>query len=386
MQAEKGSVMTGRIPICFPFLAQVHQAFHSLPIAMELARRYPELDVHVASGTADHLDWLKGLAETFYPGVPVRFDLLRLPGVLRRFVPRVDQGVAPKLPLLLWNLGYFSRFEAVVTPERTTLALKRFLKRPRIIWTRHGAGDRASGFQREIAKFDFVLMAGNKIEQRLLAEGLVRPGRYATGVYAKFDLVRRMPRRRLFDNDRPTIVYNPHFWPSLSSWPVMGRRVLDLVAASDRYNLVFAPHIRLFYPPTAARYREFEVYRGLSHMRIDLGSPASADMTYTANADLYLGDVSSQVAEFVAEPRPCVFLNAHGVDWRGDPDYRFWMLGPVVEDVAMLEETVERAFATHDFYRARQQAYVRETFGACERLTAPIGADAIAHFLHEAVA
>ena len=41
------------------------------------------------------------------------------------------------------------------------------------------------------------------------------------------------------------------------------------------------------------------------NLRFDPGSPASTDMTYTRAADIYLGDVSSQVYEFIAEPRPC---------------------------------------------------------------------------------
>src|SRR3546814_2965461 len=49
-------------------------------------------------------------------------------------------------------------------------------------------------------------------------------------------------------------------------------------------------------------------------MHIDLGSERSIDMSYTGSADLYLGDVSSQVAEYLYRPRPCVFLNAQGVD------------------------------------------------------------------------
>src|SRR3546814_17702316 len=68
--------------------------------------------------------------------------------------------------------------------------------------------------------------------------------------------------------------------------------------------------------------------RKLPHMHIDLGSERSIDMSYTGSADLYLGDVSSQVAEYLYRPRPCVFLNAQGVDWQEDPNYRFWSLGP----------------------------------------------------------
>ncbi|WP_331040770.1 hypothetical protein [Allosphingosinicella sp.] len=312
-------------------------------------------------------------------------DLLRLPSIIRKLMPRIGQGIVPKLFALFGNLGYFRTFDALVVPERTTLLIRRLLpRRIRMIWTRHGAGDRANGFEPEIAKFDFVLMAGSKIEQRLLEQKLIKPGQYATGVYAKFDLVRRMPHPPLFDNGRPTVVYNPHFWRSLSSWPTDGQRVLDFFACSDRFNLIFAPHIRLFYPPRPDKYDDFSAYMKLPHMHIDLGSEASADMTYLFAADLYLGDVSSQVAEFLVRPRPCVFLNSHHVDWAGDPNYRFWTLGPVVDDVAGLESALDEALSDDGKYRALQLDYVRETFAEAEHDTAPKGADAIMKYLAEA--
>lgn len=367
--------------ICFPYIAQVHQTFHSLPIALEMSRRYPDAEVHIASPTEEHRAFVRRIARAYYPDARPIIDALALPGFVRRRMKRNGQGAGPKLLTLLYNLRYFRDFQAVVVPERTSLLLKRFLRRTRFIWTRHGAGDRASGFQKEIARFDFVLMPGHKIEERLRREHLIAEGHYATGIYAKFDLVRRMPHKPLFDNDRPTVLYNPHFWLSLSSWPHWGRRLLDHFAASARHNLVFAPHIRLFYPARRRKYAAFRRYRALPHMKIDLGSLASADMTYTMRADLYLGDVSSQVAEYLVRPRPCLFLNAHGADWKGKKDYLFWEMGPVIDDIADLEAGLDEAFRTHECYRDRQVAYIRDTFGSIDEPSAPRGAAAIMDYM-----
>jgi hypothetical protein len=367
--------------ICFPFLAQIHQAFHSLPIALEIAMRHRDVEVHLASTMLGQLDALRKLADAYAPHAPVIVDQLRMPGPLRRWAEAKGRGVPPKTLVLLYNARYFGGFDALVVPERTSLALKRFLPRTRFVWTRHGAGDRASGFEKEIEKFDFVLMSGPKIEQRLRGADLIAEGRYETGIYAKFDLTRRLKREPLFANGRPTVLYNPHFRPRLSSWPDWGRAVLDYFAASDRFNLVFAPHIRLFDPPTAEKYAEFAKYAALPNIRIDLGSMAAADMTYTMGADLYLGDVSSQVAEFLTRPRPCLFLNAHHAEWNGNPDYRFWQLGPVVEDIRDLGPELDRAFATHEQYRQRQVDYVEETFGTLGQPTSAKAADAIVAYL-----
>jgi hypothetical protein len=68
-------------------------------------------------------------------------------------------------------------------------------------------------------------------------------------------------------------------------------------------------------------------------------------MTYTRYADIYLGDVSSQVYEFVRQPRPTVFLNAHGVeDWPRDINYRHWMLGRVVDRLEDLPDALGARF------------------------------------------
>jgi hypothetical protein len=360
--------------VVFPYFAQLHQVLHSLPIAAAMAQRHPDVEVHAASAWPAQLDFIRRMLAEHAPGAPVQVDALR-----RRWL----LGATSKRRTMLKNLGYLSGFDAIVVPERTSLFLRSVgLGNTQLVWTRHGAGDRAIGFASDIAQFDFVLLAGAKIEQRLLAAGLIRPGHYASGVYAKFDWLGRKQAPRLFDNDRPTVLYNPHFRPDLSSWEKHGREVLDFFAASERYNLIFAPHVRLFDPPDARKYRALERYAGLPHLRIDLGSVSSIDMSYLEAADLYLGDVSSQVSEFVVRPRPCLFLDAHGVAWRDNPDYRFWTLGPVIDRVDGLAAALESAFAHHRDHLAAQRDYVAETFGAPEgESSSARGADAIVDYL-----
>ncbi|WP_428309583.1 sensor domain-containing protein [Hydrocarboniphaga sp.] len=367
--------------LVFPYLAQAHQVLHSLPIAAAIAQRDPQAQVHVAAVSAAQLDFACRLIERHAPQARIAFDLLPLgPGDAARLV--LGWGKTHfKQYTLLRNRGYFNGFDAVVTPERTSLFLRRIGIKAALIWTRHGAGDREIGFAEDVREFDFVLMAGRKIEQRLLAAGLIRPGAYRSGVYAKFDWAQRAVGERLFDNDRPTVLYNPHFRAALSSWPRWGRAVLDAFAASTRYNLIFAPHVRLFDPPRAADYAALAPYQGLPHVHVDLGSERSIDMSYTQAADLYLGDVSSQVAEFLSRPRPCVFLDAHDTPWQHDPNYRFWALGPVLNSVARLEDELDRAFEQQRAQVVAQQRYVADTFELEPGPSAPRGAEAIIQFL-----
>lgn len=364
--------------IVFPYFAQLHQVFHSLPIAAAMAVRHPSVEVHAAGASAQHVAFVHRLLERFAPDARIQVDALE-----RVMLNRLPS----KKRTMIKNRHYFRSFDAIVTPERTSLFMKKVgLARTRLIWTRHGAGDRSVGFARDVHLFDYVLMAGPKIEERLLAEHQIRPGEYTVGVYAKFDWLRDAPRIKLFDNDRPTVLYNPHFDRTLSSWPRFGSQVLDFFAQSTRYNLIFAPHVRLFDPPTPFKYMPFRAYQDVPHVRIDLGSESCIDMTYLNAADLYLGDVSSQVSEFVCRPRPCVFLNAHGVEWRGNPNHRFWSLGPVLDDIEGLGACLDTALRQHESWLPAQRAYIAETFDIPEEgSSAARGADAIVEYLSRAL-
>ena len=75
------------------------------------------------------------------------------------------------------------------------------------------------------------------------------------------------------------------------------------------------------------------------------------------------GDVSSQIYEFVAEPRPCVFLNSHAVAWRGNPDYLMWEMGEVVERPLEMMPALLRAHEEHQRYRAKQYRLSTDAFG-----------------------
>jgi hypothetical protein len=56
-------------------------------------------------------------------------------------------------------------------------------------------------------------------------------------------------------------------------------------------------------------------------------------MTYTRAADIYLGDVSSQVYEFLRTPKPCLFLNSSDAAWCGDESFHHWLYGPVLDTI-----------------------------------------------------
>jgi hypothetical protein len=346
--------------VCFLYIAQHHQVWHSLSVAVAMARRWPTIKVEIVATTQELLDYVAGLLADL-GGAPIELVLLP-PGWLRRFG---KGGAPPKAPMLIANAPRLARYDAVVTPERTTALLRRLgVRHPLLVYTQHGAGDRGGPFEPRLKVFDLVMAAGRKQRDRMLFEGWVTEETCAMVGYPKFDLVDDLPQRPLpqFDRPGPTVLYNPHFHTKLGSWPSWGKQVLDVFATSDRYNLIFAPHIRLFETASTEERAAFKAYAEHPRIHVDLGGPAAVDMTYTKAADLYLGDVSSQVYEFLRTPKPCLFLNSSGAAWCGDPSFHHWLYGPVLENIERLPEALEEAFASHGDYRETQVWGVEETF------------------------
>lgn len=138
--------------------------------------------------------------------------------------------------------------------------------------------------------------------------------------------------------------------------------VLQAFAEDPRYNLIFAPHVRLFDGKNPDR-ASVERFAQAPNIHVALSGEAMIDMTFTRLADVYLGDVSSQVYEFLRTPRPCAFINAHAAQWRDNPDYRHWAYGPVTDSAADILATIDRSRTEHaDRYLAEQQAGFAETF------------------------
>lgn len=369
--------------VLFLFVGEHHHVFHALPLAAELQQQQPGFTIEVAVASASHLECVRSV-QAAYPGFHVSSRDLPLPGLLRPLVEKGPLARVSRLLRLLKAVPWLRDFDAIVVPERTSTVLRHFLRHTRLVFTPHGAGDRAIMLDPRDRHFDFVLVAGRKSEQRLLEAGTIRPGRYAVNGYVKLDLMHRLMNRqrpRLFDNDRPVVLYAPHFRQSLASWDRWGSAVIEAFRNQDRYNLVVAPHIRLFHAATAARKAAVMALAEPGRILVDLDSDRLVDMSYTMGADIYMGDVSSQVYEFIARPRPCVFLNAHGVRWQGDPNYRFWNMGDVVDEPGDVLAAVDAAGARHATYLAAQQELLADSVGGDPVGAARRGAEAIAGFL-----
>jgi hypothetical protein len=369
---------------------QIHQIAHSLPIALAIARQDRTAEVIVATTNARLArEVIRLCGPDIHRVTLMELDLSSvtgrmLAGLLGRALP------ARKLLVYRDHLDFFRSLDVLVVAEKSSLILKQRygLDKLTIIHTRHGAGDRAIGFDAASAGFDHILVSGEKIRDRLIKDAKVDPRRISIVGYPKFDLSDGSAATHpLIDDGRPVVLYNPHVSPHLSSWYKMGRRVLDWFVEHDEYQLIFAPHVMLFERPFVITIDRLRIDRPggvdkrhlrASNIHIDLGGRASTTMAYTNRADIYLGDVSSQVYEFIAKPRPCVFLNAHKIDWVNDPNYAHWTAGPVIADIDDLGPALDIAISDNESaYKPVQERLLRYTFDLTEESSSDRAARAI---------
>lgn len=340
------------VSIAFLAIAEAQQLYHWLPAALALSRR-PGVSVSVLSPSP----MIRDLVASYDPEGLLHHVRLRRPGFTRDSLFRQPS----RLATLLLNARTIARFDTIVTTEISSALLRRVPGfRSRLVLIKHGAGDRAGGYKARHSAFDLTLVAGEKDRERMIAKGLCTPENCLVGGYAKFELM--APPQRFFSNDDPVLLYNPHFDSILSSWVRHGPEMLAAIERLTGWNVIIAPHTKL-----ASRVPP--IHSDAPHVRVDMGSRHAIDMSYTVSADVYLGDASSQVYEFLLTPRPCIFLNLDHVGWADDEAFAHWRLGQVIESAGDLQAALDRAQALQSTFQNAQEAAMRHSID-----TAPIPA------------
>jgi len=370
--------------IAFPLVGGRHQFLHGLPVAASLSRRPGvEVEVFVLNMAETRAAWalLDALGAD-------RVDVIemRLPRMVEKFTGRRAPETPLKTERLVWWSRRIRRAACIVTLERTSSLLKRLPGRcPPMIHIPHGVGGArragGGGLDQRFSRFDLALLAGESDRETTVRLGLLPPERVAIVGQVKLAGLRRLGklrRHRLFDNDRPTVLYNPHFHPRRGTWARFGRPLIEALREDRGFNLIVAPHMRLF---QSRPDEEIEALRALSEpdwLIVDPGSDRSTDMTYTMAADIYLGDFSSQLYEYLIEPRPCVLIDQLGDGGRDDTMLpRMWSLGERVTEVEQIMPALRRATARHAEHCEAQRATVREAIGLLDEDAGEVAADLI---------
>ena len=359
-KARKGGA--GLLNIGFLALAQAHQHLHWLPAALELARR-PGVRVDVLCPSRAGLRFVRG----FDPDRRLR--LIWLPTRLRDGL----FDLPPRKRVQRRYRWLFRRYPALVTTESTSARLRDDPKfHSLLIRIRHGVGDAATRLDdSRLDKFDLSLVGGDKDRRRLIAAGLATEENCVVAGYAKFELAQPAPR--LFGNDRPIALYNPHCRPDLSSWFLAGEALVREMERMTGWNFIVAPHVKTVGGP--------EFLSTTPNILVDRGSVRAIDMSYTQAASLYIGDASSQVYEFLSRPRPCIFVNSHGADWQGNEQFAHFRLGQVIERPEELEPALARAEELQPAFEPLQRAALEDSIDASPVPASRRQADAILAFI-----
>ncbi len=243
--------------------------------------------------------------------------------------------------------------------------------KPKFVFLMHGAGDSDYPFTDEfkplVQEFDLITTAGQKINDLFAQNGPYPNTKIKICGYQKLDFVKKVQNgKKLFNNDKPVVLYNPHFKSFLTSFHKFGLDILEFFYQNKDYNLVFAPHMNLFKQSGRMpldRNIIDQKYHKADNILIDFGSSNSVDMTYTYNSDIYLGDVSSQVYEFLLQgPKPAIFLNAHNFDWQNNVHFQNWQLGKVIDNIDNLKEILDTRGQWFKEYAEKQKKAVAYSF------------------------
>ena len=325
------------VDIAFLAISQAHQFLHWLPAALRLAAE-PGVKVTVLVSSKAGEQFIRSYDSKHC----LNIERLWAPSVRRHrlFNPPV------RIPVLLMNARTIGRHPTIVTTETTSSVLRKIPGfRSKLIHLKHGAGDREGGYNPKHADFDLTLVNGPKDKARLIERGLGTENNIRVVGYGKFELIRGRTDK-LFANNDPVALYNPHFDKKVGTWARHGRDIVEAMEKIPGWNFIVAPHVKT---------RGSNI-RSKSHkIMIDRGSVRSIDMTYTQAADVYIGDASSQVYEFIRTPRPCIFLNLDRIDWQDDPNYAHWHLGQVVDSLDELALALARAHELQPRFEAAQR-------------------------------
>ena len=345
---EETALELRRRTIGLLLLGGAHHIMHLIPVAREL-ETHSHIDVVIYVRKASEMTACQ--------------EILNALGATRTQIEIIKphwliSWIYPKRSLVLSHLKTWRALDGLIVAERTSTVIRRFsTSKPLFIHIPHGAGDRAKSYDSRIARFDIVLAAGAKDKTRMIENGLVTEENcFVTGYIKPFAVNLIHPSTpKLFKNKNPVVLYAPHFDRTLSSWDDFGPALLEAFSKRKDMNFIIAPHLRLFAGKNAPSKELFDRFKNCENVHVDLGSQASTDMSYTRAADIYIGDVSSQVYEFLSKPKPCIFIGDEATEWQGNPDYAHWSYGPVCHSASDVMTALSTVEADLPRFRRRQE-------------------------------
>ena len=250
------------------------------------------------------------------------------------------------------------------------------IKNSTLFYLYHGTGTRGYGFEEKLKDFDYIFTPGKYHSERLKKKLSLNKKQIIIVGMPKLDWLKlkKIKKTSLFNNDAPIFYYNPHWDMKLSSYLKWGGIILNFFFTNNRYNLIFSPHPLIKHLSNKGKYKIETGLKNANNIIIDYESEECIDGTYCASADVYIGDVSSMVTEWILQrPRPCIFINAHQISWEGNDDYYMWKFGSVISEFSLLEETMKKTVHNNPYEKIQKRLaskFVHENVKSSSRLCA----------------
>ena len=348
--------------VVFLFINGPHHTHHLILPALTFAKNYKQFQTVLISGNDINT---KIIEKTLKKFGNTNCKIIKLPNPLRYYLKNYKNKIVPP-PLSQWKFIHKSiqYARAIIstsheTPKFLTNNINSDLK---LFYLYHGTGTRSYGFEESIDKYDFIFIPGEYHYNRLQKEVRIDKTKLNIVGHPKFEWEDMMNNRNksFFNNTNPTFYYNPHWDLSLSSFKKWGKDIIHFFINNKQFNLIFAPH-PLIKNYSSRNNIDIGFDKDISkNIIIDFYSNNNVDGSYLNVSDVYIGDVSSMVTDFIFKKnKSCIFINAHNVDWRHDKNYKFWNCGNVINKLSDFGSTINSAIKNNKYYR-NQQKYIKE--------------------------
>jgi len=350
--------------VTFFWLGETLLIPHLWPIITAMAKLRPDLSIDIWISTSAHEDLLKSFGIDQYGNIRLRRPFFF------RHCPDATLGqnvdLPSKLPMLFSILPHLRHTKIVIVAEQTSLWLPKLLKNilpslPPFFFAVHGAGLIGHGKWKRMLSADGALVPNQIMAEDLCKLGMPDKDIFRTG-YAKSAFSGRRKSSDIFSENKPIILYNPHWQKYRSSWHDKGRSLLSALVKDGRWNIIFAPHQRIV--DTDSDLHNFLANFGNQpNFHADLDSFAMVDGSYTSIANIYLGDTSSQMIEYCARPRPLILLNTSESIAQYHARSGYNRLGRVINNSTNIAEILKAEIETTPAYLATQKSFAEQMLG-----------------------
>jgi CDP-glycerol glycerophosphotransferase (TagB/SpsB family) len=270
------------------------------------------------------------------------------------------------------ELTRFRPHVVIAAEDITYLHLRAHLPRSIFIHTRHGLASKGIP-ERSFRAADYVCVTSEFVRYDFLRRG-IRPRRgYWVVGYVQMDNLFTAERPPAIPPAKRVVLYAPTWHNGLSSLPVLGERVVELLRGRrpDTF-LVIKPHplVQQGARPSLAPW--METLRRVCRDRDDvlLLEERGADvMPWLNAADVLVSDASSVQLEYLALDRPIVLINHpdRHASPHFDPTGYEWAwrdMGDAIDDIETLPAVIDTALADRHHGQTARARYRERLFGS----------------------